>query len=163
VDLEAGAAAFKILATHLRAAGEDGLRKELDKAISDAAEPLKQEIRLGLRPHMPNRYADVLNADLRLTISKRTGPDPGVTLRATAAPGRAASSSHARRSLTGRKLARLNEGRLTHPLWGNREHWYTQAITPAFFTGPAEASAPRVRRAILDAMNRIADRVTRKV
>lgn len=161
MDLEAGAAAFKILATHLRAAGEDGLRKELDKAIRDAAEPLKREIRLGLRPHMPNRYADELNVDLDLTISKRTGTDPGISLRATARPHAGAASSHERRSKTGRKLQRLNEGLLTHPLWGNREHWRTQRITAGFFTGPAKASAPRVRREILAAMNRVGDKAFR--
>jgi hypothetical protein len=163
VDLEAGAAAFRILATHLRAAGEEELRRELDKAINDAAKPLEREIRLGLRPHMPNQYADELNVDLRLSVTKRTGRDPGVTLWAQAAPFAGSISPRARHSKTGRKLKRLDAGELTHPLWGNREHWYTQRITPGFFTGPAEASAPRVRQAILDAMNRVADRAFRGV
>ena len=143
---------FAALSRRLTDAGETGLRRALYQAIDKAAQPLKTEIRAGLKPRMPNRYAETLDADLKLSVSRLAGSNPGVRLIATAAP-HAEGSSRERRNLTGRKLRRLDGGLLTHPLWGNREHWYTQPVTPGFFTGPCKASAPRARREILAAMH----------
>jgi hypothetical protein len=66
-----------------------------------------------------------------------------------------------------RKLRNLDEGRLTHPLWGDREHWHTQTgtaqgVTPGWFSGPAEAATPRVRAAIERALDDVAERATSK-
>ena len=131
------------LAASLRAAGDVGLRRELTAAIKRAAEPVPRAIREGLKPHLPDRYAEVLDADLRLSVSVRTGQaDPGVTI--------IAESSRTHR----RKLADLNRGVLSHPLWGDRKHWYRQPVTPGFFTGPCEDAAPRAREEIEAALDR---------
>ena len=146
-----GAADFAALSRRLKEAGETGLRRELYRAISKAARPLADEISstTHLDPYMPNRYAAVLAADLSVTVSRRTGNDPGVSIRAK---GR----TH------GRKLQQLDAGVITHPLWGNREHWFRQraAMRAGFFTDPAEQAAPDMRDAILGAMRETARKVT---
>lgn len=139
------------VARHLALAGDTGLRKELQDAVTRATRTVPEAIRGGLDAHLPNRYAGDLSADLRITVSKRYGQrDPGITVTATT------------RGAKRRKLRRLNRGILEHPLWGNRDHWYAQAVTPGWFTGPAEQAGERARAEIEMAMDRVAVEATRK-
>lgn len=171
-DLADAAAEFAELARNLNLVGFGDLRRELDKAVNDAAKPIADEIGslAHLQDDLPDTYADALAEDLKVTISKRTtGDNAGVSVIAqsrglnTASPG----TGHRpglppSRQGKGRKLRRLDAGLLTHPLYGDREHWYTQHVTPGFFTGPAESGGPHARDKILEAMRRIADKATGK-
>ncbi|SRR6266581_3151826 len=142
------------LSARLREAGEEGkgLRRELYKAVSAAARPLAAEIKnVGhLRPYMPDRYADVLAADMSVTTVKRTGRDPGVAIKAK---GRAKPKRH---------LKRLDGGKLLHPLFGDRERWFaqTKAVHAGFFTDPARRAAPGIRREVLAAMHETGKKIT---
>lgn len=119
---------------------------ELRSAIRDAVKPVSQHIKDELRPRLPDRYAEVLESELSLTISVRgAGGDPGVSLKATT------------RGAAQRKLKRLDSGILGHPLWGHRKHWYTQEVK-SWFTEPAKDKFPEVRAAIEDAMSRIIEK-----
>jgi hypothetical protein len=149
------AAELEALAFRLRRAGDGGLLREVTKAMRDAVVPVQDEIRAGLKPELPDRYAAELNADLRLGVNVRTNErDPGVSV-----TGKAITKA--------RKLRNLDEGRLTHPGPGNdREHWYTQegaaqGVEPGWFTGPAEAGGPRVRTAIERALADVADKAVK--
>jgi hypothetical protein len=146
------AAELEALAFRLRRAGDGGLVREVTKAMRDAVVPVQDQIRAGLRPNLPNRYAAELDADLRLGVNVRTSErDPGVAI-----TGKAITKA--------RKLRNLDEGRLTHPGPGNdREHWYTQegaakGVEPGWFTSPARDAAPRVRTAIERALADVADK-----
>ncbi len=151
-DVSEAAQEFRDLAVNLRLVGQDGLRRELYQAISDAAAPVAAEIRgvTHLRDYMPDRYADVLASDLQVTTHKNTSiSNPGVTLFARAPTfGRG-----------GRKIAQRESGVITHPLFGNKNRWFTQTggMKPGFFSSPAERSAPAVRDKILEAMRRAED------
>src|SRR5258708_18046828 len=84
---------------------------------------------------MPDRYADVLAEDIAVSMFQRGSiRTPGVTI---AARGR----------LKKRKVVRLNEGFLTHPLFGDRERWFTQTdgMKPGFFNDPCARSGPQAR------------------
>lgn len=147
------AAELEALAFRLRRAGDGGLVREVTRAMRDAVEPVQDDIRAGLDPHLPRRYAAELDADVRLGTNVRTNErDPGVSI--TGAPLAKA-----------RKLRNLDEGRLTHPGPGNdREHWYTQelpSVRPGWFTGPAEAAGPRVRTAIERALADVAGKAVK--
>jgi len=140
---------LEALAFRLRRAGDVELLQAVTKAMRDAVVPVQAEIRAGLVPHLPNRYAAVLDADVRIGTSVRTaGGDPGVSV--TGQSGRA------------RKLRNLDRGQLTHPLFGERAgRWYTQeepSVQPGWFTGPAEAAGPRVRAGIERALADVADK-----
>lgn len=157
MDLVQGAQAFQILAAHLKETGDGGLLRELQKSIRDAAAPVARQIGNvdHLRDYMPDRYADVLAADLRVTTSARAGGlSPGVTVLARApTTGRG-----------GRKIRQRNTGVITHPLFSDKQRWFTQTagMKPGFFDDPARDSAPQVRDAVLAAMRDTCDKITRR-
>jgi hypothetical protein len=146
------AAELEALAFRLRRAGDTELLREVTKAMRDAVDPVQDQIREDLKPRLPDRYAAALDADLRLGVNVRTNErDPGVAI-----TGQARSKA--------RKLRNLDEGRLTHPVYGNREVWRTQelpSVQPGWFTGPAEAGGPRVRAAIERALADVADKAVK--
>jgi hypothetical protein len=156
--LTGGASEFAALSRRLKDAGEDGLRKELYKAIRAAGEPITREIRdvLHLRPYMPDRYADILAADIAVSMFQRGSiRSPGVTI---AARGR----------LKKRKVVHLNDGFINHPIWPDglpRKEWdwqnnQTGGMKPGFFNDPCSRSGPQVRDKILAAMHDVASKVT---
>jgi hypothetical protein len=139
------------LAARLRDAGEEGqgLRRELFKAINEAAKPLAAEVQdvAHLDTYLPNRYAATLAADMTVGTQKSFGKNPSVAIRAR---GRAHK----------RKLKRIDEGSLNHPLWGNRSHWYRQAVKPGFFSKAAAEQAPAIRGKVLGAMAETGRKIT---
>ena len=160
MDLVQGAQAFQILAAHLKETGEGKLRADLQKAIKDAAKPIADMIgnTSHLREYMPNRYADVLATDLQVSTHARAGgTSPGITIMARA-PTAASGGRGAR------KIRQREAGVITHPLWGNREHWYPQTagMSAGFFSDPGHRMAPQVRDKILEAMRGTCDEITRK-
>lgn len=137
---ELGAAAVR-----LRRAG-DGLERDLSRAMKDAADGVPDAVRAGLAAHLPDSYAGDLARGLALRVGARLGgTEPKVTVTAT----------------SNRELRRLDAGRLTHPLYGNRKHWYTQAVVPGWFTGPCEDAAPAVRAAIERALENVSEEAVR--
>jgi hypothetical protein len=155
VGMADGARQFADLARNLRAVGEDGVRRELYRAIDDAAQPLVDTIgsTSHLQEYMPNRYAGVLAASLKITTSKRTtGEDAGVNILIRAPTlGRG-----------GRKVRQRNEGRITHSLFGNKRHWFVQTagMVPRFADDPVERAAPQVREKVAEAVRRITEQAT---
>ncbi len=138
------------VARGLRQAGDTDLRHELLNGIQHAAAPVPETIRQQMPGRMPNRYAAALDADLNIGVAVRTGSgDPGVSIRART------------RRAQRRRLQRLDQGVLAHPLFGNRRHWYDQPVREGWFTQPAEDSAPRVRADIETALDRVKDKIFR--
>jgi len=139
-------------ARSLRLAGDVDLSRQLRKGIGDATRPALDDIREGLRQYMPNRYADVLAVDLRLTTSKQIAGKGGarVILRGTS------------RGPKRRRIVRLNEGVLWHMLFGDRKRWFIQGVRPGFFTKPIVARAPEIRRDIVRALDVVAEEATRR-
>lgn len=154
-DVAGAARQFADLAKNLRDVGEEGLRRELFQAIDEAAAPVAAEIGnvTHLRDDMPNRYADVLARDLRISTHKTTGgADPGVTILVRAPTiGRG-----------GRKVRQRNAGVITHPLFGNKQRWFTQTagMRAGFVDDPVSRAAPAVRDKILEAVQRITEKAT---
>jgi hypothetical protein len=152
-DLWETASELESIARHLRLAGELELRQELLKAVTGAAREAGDEIRAALPDYLPNRYAETLDADLAIGTSTRlAGQDPSVRL--IGSP----------RGFRRRALRRLEAGVLRHPVFGDREVWRQQAdgVRAGFFSGPAEAAAPKVRAAIDRALATVSDKATRK-
>jgi hypothetical protein len=139
------------VAKALREAGDGGLVRELSRAIGDAVAPLPDRIRAGLKPHLPDPYAEVIDADLKVRRSTSTsGEEARVTVLASTS------------GIKKRKLRQLDDGFLFHPLYGDRRHWYEQRVTPGWFTGPVEDAAPQVRDAIEAALDDVAEKAARK-
>jgi hypothetical protein len=129
------ASELEAIAFRLRRAGEEDLPRELAAALRRGVDPVRDDIRAGLKPKLPDRYAEVLDADLKLSVSVRnSGGDASASVVGTT-----------RGIVQRRRLRRLDRGVLEHPAWGDREHWYAQDVKPGWFTGPAQAAAPRIR------------------
>jgi hypothetical protein len=150
--LDATADELARMAAALRQAGETQWRKQVTQGIKHSAEATLPAIREGLRPHLPDRYADVLNADLRLTVSVKTGAgDPGVFI-----VGRPSGKQ--------RKLRIINSGNLRHPVFGQhgvpRRQWRWRdqmepSVHPGWFSDPCENSRPEVRKEIEAALEQV--------
>lgn len=52
-------------------------------------------------------------------------------------------------------LDSLDRGRLRHPLFGNRRHWYNQTVPAGWFTRPMAANADNVQRELEQAVREI--------
>jgi len=150
VTTDAAAQDLAILARNLRDAGETGLRRDLVKGIKDAADTIPPVVRRQLPGFMPAQYAAVLNPDLDMGTSVHTSVGaPGVSVYVRP------------RGRRKRKLPRLDRGILTHPLFGDRQHWYdqTDGVRPGFFSGPVEDAVPRVRADMEAAIERVKDQL----
>lgn len=149
-DPAALAADLAALATRLRVAADGELTRQLRDRIGAAVEPVTGQIRAGLPEHMPPRYAEAVASDLGLTVYRYLAPAQArVTLRGYNRGGRR------------RHLRQLNAGVLSHPLFGNRQHWYAQTdgVLPGFFDDATRTAGPRVREAVLSAVRDISDMI----
>jgi len=133
----------------LKEAGASGLRKELLAAEHRVTGPLIANQKLSVGKYLPNRYAAELAASERVKVSNLSGRNPAVRLRATAKTSRGKA----------RELSRINQGMLRHPLYGNRRHWFNQAVRPGIYDEPLEQGAPRVRAEFIEAIRTVARKI----
>jgi hypothetical protein len=154
-DFDVVASELESIAKHLRRAGEVELVRSLQTAMTRAVTSVKDDIRRNLKPALPDRYAETLGADLTIRVNSFSGADPHVSI---------SGSPRAKQ----RKLRKLDDGFLAHPLFGDREHWRTntpentKGMRAKFFSGPAEAAAPRVRQAVINALDDVTARAVSK-
>lgn len=91
-----------------------------DEAVNKTYQPALKKATL---VYMPDRYAHLLNAKLRVkTDVSFGGPDAGVGATVTAPTGGA----------KGRDVPALERGVLAHPLFGNKHAWYRDRIKRGF-------------------------------
>lgn len=142
------------LSRRLRAAGGPRLKANFARRIRHAAEPLKSDLQSTIR-------------GLSITSQgrksgKRGGPSPTTRpLRATLAGAirisvRMGGNPGARvwvdKALLPRDLrnmaATINEGRIRHPVFGNRRRWAQQNATPLWWDKTVRAHMPRMQREV---------------
>ncbi len=86
---------------------------------------------------MPDAYAAKLAPDLKVKTTVRyAGASPGVRADVTAPTGGPA----------GRDVRALEAGRLKHPLFGNKKHWYTNRIKRGFASETLRKTRPLIVR-----------------
>lgn len=154
------------LQAKLRRAGHENIRSSMQRRIRRAAEPLRDDLQstiCGLNITSQGRGA-----------GKRGGPSPTTRpLRASIAAAvrisvRTTGSSGARIWLDKAMLPadipmgvvnRLNEGRLRHPVFGNKRRWAQQNTTPLWWDKTVRAHQPRITREV----ERVVDDVRRRL
>ncbi|MFE9738810.1 hypothetical protein [Streptomyces sp. NPDC006477] len=153
------------LSRSLRAAGGPRLQQNFSRRIRRAAEPLHRDMQQTIR-NLP------ISSQGRKAGS-RGGPSPTTRpLRATIAGAvkisvRASSNPGARiwvdRSALPSDLrgmaAALNEGRIRHPVFGNRRRWVQQNTTPLWWENTVRAHTPRMQAEVA----RVLDDVRRSI
>ena len=147
------------LSLRLREMGSEGkgLQRELYRAIREAGKPVAKQIvdPAWLFPYMPDRYAEVLASDLRVTTVNRGGQKASVLMRAR---GRDKD----------RQVTRLNVGILRHPVFADsavpRKEWrwvyQREGMKPGFFTDAVRAAAPGIRDAVAEAVHEVGKKIT---
>jgi hypothetical protein len=140
-----GADLYRIARQVRKSASDPEVAKQFNKAVKGSTKPAQNRIKQGLGEYMPTGYVP----DLRRDLSVRSG---------TTLSGRRAGVRVEARSRQSR-LGALNAGRLRHPLFGNRDHWFTQAVRPGFFTDPLRAAVPAVKAAVERAVQEALDQI----
>lgn len=140
-----GAEKFSGLSRRLKEAGRQDLRRQLFRALNRATKDIRRDIKARTPEFLPDNYARVFTPDLKLSTTQRSsGTGAGVRIRARSK----------------RNIRRPERGMVRHPLWGNREHWFTTPVNkPGWFSEPAEAGSDDARRELLEAMETIANQI----
>lgn len=124
------------------------LRKELYAGLNRVTKDVREDMKASIGPSLPSRggLAALVMAKASLSTSAAGGRSAGVRIRAR-------NKDY--------DLARLNAGRLRHPVWGNREVWVEQTagITPGFLDEAFEKKKPEIAREV----SRVLDEIARKV
>lgn len=124
------------------------LRKELYAGLNRVTKPVREDMKASIGPSLPSRggLAALVMAKASLTTSATSGRNAGVRIRARHKDY---------------DLKRLNQGRLRHPVFGNRGVWVQQTagINPGFLDDSFEKQKPEIARGVL----RVLDEIARKV
>ncbi|MFE2041677.1 hypothetical protein ACFXAZ_12235 [Streptomyces sp. NPDC059477] len=152
-----GTGQLVMLSRRLRAAGGPRLRQNLARRLRRAAEPLHRDLQQAIRTQPLASEGRKRNRDGRIPHG---GPSPTTRpFRAMLAGGvrisvRQGASPGARVWMDWTQLEpgttgvpkQVNEGRLRHPVFGNRSRWATQWARPAgWWTRTVQAGTPRMR------------------
>jgi hypothetical protein len=123
-----------------------GLRKEFLGAVRKAVKPAILDVKEKAVEDLPR--AGGLNQFVKKsTIGVRTrtsGASTGVRVVARKA---------------GHDLAAIDQGRLRHPLFGNRHHWYGQDVHPGFFSETIRRHAPEAQAELVKVMEQFLERI----
>lgn len=154
------------LQARLRRAGHENLRRSMQRRIRRAAEPLRDDLQSSIR-------------SLRISsqgrgAGKRGGPSPTtrplrdsiarairISVRTGGSPGAKVWLDRARLpdDIPIGVVNRLNEGRLRHPVFGNKRRWTQQNATPLWWDNTVRAHQPRMTREVA----RVVDDVRRRL
>ena len=137
-----GADELEALGKALKQVGDRELRLELFRAIRTATKPTHQQIRDSARELLPSRggLPELIAKSSLSTRTRLSGRQVGVRI--------VASNRHDIRS--------LDKGRLRHPLYGDRDHWFQQTVREGWFSRPLFATGKAVRLEVSEAASRVA-------
>jgi hypothetical protein len=152
------------LQRRLRRAGHENIRNSMQRRIRRAAEPLRDDLQDAIRhlvitsqgrtagkrggPSLTTRPLRATIAEA-IRISVRTTGDPGarVWVDRSRLPG----------DLPMSVVNRLNEGRLRHPVFGNKRRWAQQNANPGWWDKTVRDHTERMTREV----ERVVDDVRR--
>ena len=139
---------FLAVSKSLKAAGETGLRNELNKTLRNAAKPLIPKVRESAR-----------------SVGPKTG---GLNERLAKKPYRAQVRTGAKTAgvrIVGSKVdPRINDlGRIQHPVFGRKKSTVVQydADVKGYFDKPLKESGPEVSRQVVAAMDGFVRKIVR--
>lgn len=124
------------------------LRRELYKGLNSVTKDVREDMKASIPPSLPSRggLAALTFAKVSLTSGAVSGRNAGVRIKAR------------HRNYD---LKRLNEGRLRHPVFGNKKVWVEQTagINPGFLDDAFDRKKPEVTRAVMHVLETIARKV----
>lgn len=113
---------------------------------------LARNLHVGMRMALAGVEADIRTSARRLPATNGLAADVATSrISVTYAANKSAVSATIR-ARHEYNLAGLDAGTNIHPLFGNRRHWYRQAVRPGWFSDPVNERTDDVRRAIQKAV-----------
>ena len=130
------------LGAALKKVGDKELKRELLAAIRAAGKPIKAAVQESARANLPSSggFADLVAASRMSMKTRLGGQKVGVRFEAR--------NRH--------NIKALDRGRLRHPLFGNKEHWFTQQVEAGWFSTPIQEMSQEIRVEVSDALARVA-------
>lgn len=108
------------------------------RAIQDAAKGLEADVKRSAQAILP--HAGHLGDEIARSTTITAAPTEG-GVRLTA------ESPH--------QIDNIDQGIVHHPLFGNKAHWYEEAVTPGWFSNPTRLSEPKFTDAVQRAMEEV--------
>lgn len=144
-----GTADLRTLRDRMVALDKRGLGKPMAKALNKAADPLRKEIRAETVRSLPSGYGPTMARSLRFRQQARgSGTSAEVVIRVYA-QGRAQR----------RFMPDANKGKIRHPRWGDRGHWYQQKVRGGFVDRPQSRLAETAARRMQDVIDDVAKQI----
>jgi len=152
------------LQRRLRAAGGENIRQSMQRRIRRTAEPLRDDLQSTMRG---------LNIRSQGRRTRPGGPSPNgrplretiaaairISVRTTGSPGATVWIDKGRMPPDLKNVPeQLNQGRLRHPVFGNRSRWANQYASPPWWDTTVRAHTPRMQREVA----RVLDDVRRRL
>lgn len=141
-----GANELAAVSKRLRAAGADGLRREMLRGLRAGAKPLTTVARRSALENLPRKGGlnEVVAAQKFAVRTRTSGSNPGVRVV----------------GVSKRHLTELDQGRLRHPTFGHKP-WVTQKVKPGWWSEALKGEAPKVRAALLRQLAETARKIER--
>jgi hypothetical protein len=149
----------------LRAAGNENLRASMQRRIRRAAEPLRDDLQDAIRTLAITSQGrgsgrrggpSPITRPLRATIAEAVR----ISVRTTGNPGATVWVDKGRMPHDMKTVPdRLNEGRLRHPVFGNRKRWAQQNANPGWWSKTVDQHKSRMEREVA----RVLDDVKRRI
>ena len=183
-----GADEFRRLAADLRRVGAKGIQKRLYAALSRSTRPAIKSARASAASTLPKgggrdtrRKRLVTTAKVQIDgreYRRRRFQKLGTTAKTESLADRVSQAKFMTKAVrpkggtaTVRVIAAskkgksvdlnaLDAGRVRHPLFGNRRHWYQQSVPAGWFTRPMEANADNVQAELQSAVREIERDIT---
>ena len=145
-------AELRRLAFMLRKADAKDLREELRKGQREAFRPLQKKVKENAAAMLPKRggYNAVMARAVKVTVLTKLQGDISVVAHVYAS-GR---KEH-------RDVAAVNAGRLRHPLFGRRRHWFTTTVAPRFVHRAVDELPDEVLDKSAEAAERVLEAIAR--
>lgn len=138
-----GAEQLRLLGTRFKAAGNGDLKKELLAGIRVAVKKMIPAVQQGAHDRLPHSGG----------LADRVAGQK-FAARTSLASGKVSLTGSGMKSLTD-----IDKGRLRHPVFGDRDVWKQQSVTPGFFSGPIESHLPTVHAEIDDVLSSLAKKL----
>ncbi|MFI6103159.1 hypothetical protein [Streptomyces sp. NPDC051310] len=156
------------LQRRLRAAGHENIRSSMQRRIRRAAEPLRNDMRDTIRslpiraePRKPGKRGgpSPTTRPLRATIAGAVR----ISVRTTGSPGARvwidrASLPADLRDMPG--TMNSSDGRIRHPVFGNRRRWANQWTTPMWWEKTVRSHTPRMTAEVARVLDDVRNRLT---
>lgn len=139
------------LGRDLKEAGDKELRKEFMKAGQAIGKPVKENIRRHALTDLPRK------GGLNVWVAKNAKTQTQVRL-----SGKNLGVRFKTKFKGSSDVAAINAGEVRHPLFGDKDHWYTTRVTPGFAYRALDELAPEIRKAFLALVDEIARKLEAK-